>query len=155
MFLFIEKQNKTLRSSNQLLQNVAAPYICLYINIHCASQIRMTNIGNKSNMKVVINISWKFVFLSVSLLKWKDIAKSLGSKDISLKNLNWTLPGPLLLLTKVLFLPRPVIFCFASIRHPACCRRWREKCFCQNQFIISQMMSLTPWAAFWVHGGRM
>lgn len=73
MFLLIEKDhNKTSRSSNWLLENMAVPYICLYITKYHASQTRIANTGNKPNMKVIVKIPWKLVSLSLSLLEWKD-----------------------------------------------------------------------------------
>ena len=49
---------------------MAAPYICLYINIYCASQIGLLPKFVILHTKAVVNIPWKLV--SLSLLKWKD-----------------------------------------------------------------------------------
>lgn len=72
MFLLIKIQPKTLRSSNQLLHSMPVPYICLYSNIYCARWLRITNIANKPNMKMDINMPWKLMSLSLSVLKWQD-----------------------------------------------------------------------------------
>lgn len=120
---------------------MAAPYICLYINIHCASHRTITSLGNQPNMKVVVNIPWKLVFLSLSLGMERHILQNFwGAKTLSLKLSNWALPDPLPSLIKGFFSCPPSRLLLHL--HEESYRGWREKYFCQNQLILSLKISL-------------
>lgn len=121
---------------------MAASYICLYINIHCASHRTITSLGNQPNMKVVVNIPWKSVFLSLSLRMEGQVLQNFWGA----KSHHWKFHTELSLYQQ----EQRIWYFFSSppchpllYLHKISCREWREKYICQNNLILSLNMSLT------------
>lgn len=98
----------------------------LRVNIHCSSQTRTKNIGNRLNVKRVVSIPWPLVCLS----RKTDFAESQRNKT---EKFQLNLTRAFVPVDKGFVSPHPAVFCFASIRHPTHRGRGREKGVCQKQ----------------------